>query len=83
LHERGRHSSPGSDWSSRTSTVRAVMNAPVRPPPGLYGDELAASFGADAPAPFVVTQSMPHAELAVTELRVDEPSRAHLRPSPV
>jgi AraC family transcriptional regulator len=73
LHERGRHSSPGNDWSSRTSTVRAVMNAPVRPPPGLYGDELAASFGADAPAPFVVTRSMPHAEFAVTELRVDDP----------
>ena len=53
--------------------MTAALNAPVRPPRGLYGDELAANFGGEAPAPFIVTRSMPHAALAVTELRVDNP----------
>jgi AraC family transcriptional regulator len=54
--------------------MTAALNAPGRPPRRLYGDELAASFGAEAPAPSMVTRSMPHAELAVTELRVDDPT---------
>lgn len=54
--------------------MTATLNAPVRPPRRLYGDELAASFGAEAPAPSIVTRSMPHAELAVTELGVDNPA---------
>ena len=53
--------------------MTATSDAPLRPQPRLYGDELATSFGAEAPAPFAVTRSMPHAELAVTELRVDNP----------
>jgi AraC family transcriptional regulator len=50
-----------------------ALSAPAGPPRRLYGDELAANFGAEAPTPFIVTRSMPHAELAVTELRVDNP----------
>jgi AraC family transcriptional regulator len=53
--------------------MTATLDAPVRPPRRLYGDELAANFGAEAPAPFVVTRSVPHTELAVTELRLDSP----------
>jgi AraC family transcriptional regulator len=45
-----------------------------RQPRRLYGDELALSFGARAPAPAIVTRSLPNAELAVTELRVDNPA---------
>jgi AraC family transcriptional regulator len=37
-----------------------------------YGDELAAGFGAED-GPFVVTRSLPHAELAVTEIKVVRP----------
>jgi AraC-like DNA-binding protein len=51
----------------------AALNAPVGAS-RLYGSELAASFGADAPAPAIVTRTMPHAALAVTELRVDKPA---------
>jgi AraC-like DNA-binding protein len=54
--------------------MRASLNAPVRPSSRLYGDELAANFGGEAPAPSIVTRSLPHAELAVTELRVDDPA---------
>ena len=53
--------------------MTATLNAPVLLPNRLYGDGLAANFGAEAPAPSIVTRSMPHAELAVTELRVDDP----------
>ena len=53
--------------------MTATSNAPDRPPRRLYGDELAANFGAEGPAPFIVTRSMPRAELAVTEVRVDNP----------
>jgi AraC family transcriptional regulator len=53
--------------------VTAALSAPDRPPRRLYGDELAAMFGSDAPAPFMVSRSLPHAQLAVTELRIDEP----------
>jgi hypothetical protein len=51
-----------------------INNRPDRPPRRLYGDELTTGFGAQAPAPTIVTRSMPHAELAVTELRVDDPA---------
>jgi AraC family transcriptional regulator len=53
--------------------MTANLDAPDRPPSRLYGDELAASFGGEAPAPFIVTRSLRHAELAVTELKVDKP----------
>ncbi len=53
--------------------MTATSSAPARPPRRLYGDDLAASFGATAPAPYIVTRSLPHAELAVTELKVDNP----------
>jgi AraC-like DNA-binding protein len=62
--------------------MMATLNAPVRPPRRLYGDELAANFGADAPASFIVTRSMPHADLAVTELRVDNPAGRISEPLP-
>jgi hypothetical protein len=51
-----------------------INNRPDRPPRRLYGDELTTGFGAQAPAPTIVTRSIPHAELAVTELRVDDPA---------
>ena len=54
--------------------MTANFNKPARPPRRLYGDELTAGFGAPAPAPTIVTRSLPHAELAVTELRVDDPA---------
>jgi AraC family transcriptional regulator len=53
--------------------MTATWDAAGRPQRRLYGDDLAVSFGAEAPAPFIVTRSMPHAELAVTEVRVDNP----------
>ena len=53
--------------------MTAAFDAPNRQPRRLYGDELAARFGAEAPAPAMVTTSLPHAELAVTELRIDDP----------
>jgi AraC family transcriptional regulator len=53
--------------------MTATSDAPARPPSRLYGDELAKSFGGEAPAPAIVSRSVPHAELAVTELRVDDP----------
>ena len=49
------------------------QNAPDRLPRQLYGDELAANFGAEAPASFMAVRSLAHTELAVTELRVDRP----------
>jgi AraC family transcriptional regulator len=45
-----------------------------------YGDELAAGFGAED-GPFVVTRSLPHAELAVTEIKVVRPSGQKTPPS--
>jgi AraC-like DNA-binding protein len=39
-----------------------------------YGDEFASKFGAPGPAPTIVTRSIPYAELAVTELRIDNPT---------
>jgi AraC family transcriptional regulator len=45
-----------------------------RPTRRLYGDEFTAGFGAPAPAPTFVTRTLPQAELAVTELRVDAPA---------
>lgn len=53
--------------------MTATLSASAHPPRRLYGDELATSFGAETPAPFMVTRSLPQAELAVTELRVDKP----------
>src|ERR1700761_9140112 len=38
-----------------------------------YGADLADSFGAES-APYVLTRSLPHAELAVTEIKVLKPS---------
>ncbi len=58
----------------RDSTARTVTNDAARSPTRLFGDGLAASFGADAPAPSIVTQSIPQAHLAVTEVRVDSPA---------
>jgi AraC-like DNA-binding protein len=54
--------------------MTATSHMPIRRPGRLYGDELAAMFGSEAPAPFMVTRSLPHAELAVTELRIDKPA---------
>ena len=51
----------------------ATLSTLARPPRRLYGDELAATFGAEGPAPSIVTRSLPRTELAVTELRVDNP----------
>jgi AraC family transcriptional regulator len=62
--------------------VTSGLNAPEPRPRRLYGDELAANFGADAPAPFIVTRSLPHAELAVTEVRVDNPDGTFSDPLP-
>ncbi len=53
-----------------------TLNAPDRRPRQLYGDDLAANFGAQGPTPFIVSRSVPHAELAVTEVRVDSPNGA-------
>ena len=53
--------------------MTATLNAPALLPHRLYDDGLAANFGAEALAPSIVTRSMPHAALAVTELRVDDP----------
>jgi AraC-like DNA-binding protein len=50
-------------------TVGSISVRPSRRP---YGDELAQNFGAEG-APFVVTRSLPHAELAVTEIKVVRP----------
>jgi AraC family transcriptional regulator len=54
--------------------MTATTNTSAQPSRRNYGDEFAAGFGAPAPAPTIVTRSLPHAELAVTELRVDGPA---------
>jgi AraC-like DNA-binding protein len=59
---------------SGTGCMTATLNTPVQQLRRHYGDEFAAGFGAPAPAPTIITRSLPHAELAVTELRVDDPA---------
>ena len=59
-----------------------ITGASIPPSRRLYGDDLAGSFGGEAPAPAIVTRSMPHAELAVTELRVDVPEGGLSDPLP-
>ena len=51
-----------------TAGSRSISSSSRRP----YGDELAARFGAED-APFVVTRSLPQAQLAVTEIKVLRP----------
>lgn len=62
--------------------MTSAVIAPGPRPRRLYGDELAANFGAEAPAPFIVTRSLPYAELAVTEVRVDNPDGTFSDPLP-
>jgi AraC-like DNA-binding protein len=49
-----------------------LSTASTRPSRRAYGQELAENFGVDG-APFIVTRSLPHAELAVTEIDVVRP----------
>jgi AraC family transcriptional regulator len=49
-----------------------MRTGPIRPSRRPYGDELAENFGAEG-GPYVVTRSLPHAELAVTEIDVVRP----------
>jgi hypothetical protein len=54
----------------------AAFDATNRQPRRPYGDELALSFGAEAPAPAIVTRSMPNAERTLAELRVSADAKA-------
>ena len=61
--------------------MTVTSSAPTRPSRRPYGNELAENFGTEG-APFIVTRSLPHAELAVTEIEVVRPFGSTSTPLP-